>query len=340
MTLPTRPLGRSGMDITVLGIGSWAIGGDDWASGLGRQDDADSVAAIRHAVAGGVNWVDTAPAYGYGHAEEIVGRALRGIPEADRPYVFTKCGLVGDLSDRRKPPVRTMEPAAIRRECDASLRRLGVERIDLYQCHWPDATGVPVEDSWATMLDLVREGKVRALGVSNFDVDLLERCEALGHVDSSQPPFSLLSREAGGEHLAWCAGHETGVIVYSPMKSGLLSGRWSPERSAALDPDDFRRSIPEFQEPLLTRSLALVDALRPVAERHGCSVGAVAVAWTLAWPGVTGAIVGGRSPVQVDGWLGAGRLALEGDDLALIASALETTGAGDGPIAPDRARVG
>jgi aryl-alcohol dehydrogenase-like predicted oxidoreductase len=332
VTLPTRALGRSGMDITVLGIGSWAIGGDDWASGLGRQDDADSVAAIRHAVASGVNWIDTAPAYGYGHAEEVVGRALGGIPEGDRPYVFTKCGLVGDLEDRRKPPVRTLEPATIRHECDASLRRLGVERIDLYQCHWPDSTGVPIEESWDAMLDLVMTGKVRALGVSNFDVDLLTRCEALGHVDSSQPQFSLLSREPADEHIPWCAAHDTGVIAYSPMKSGLLSGRWSPERSTALDPHDFRRSIPDFHEPLLTPSLALVDALRPIAERHGCTVGAVAVAWAVAWPGVTGAIVGGRTPGQVDGWLTAGNLTLDVDDHATITVALQRYASGPGLV--------
>jgi aryl-alcohol dehydrogenase-like predicted oxidoreductase len=334
VSLSTRPLGRTGMDITHVGFGAWAIGGGDWAFGWGAQDDADSVAAIRHAVSRGITWVDTAAVYGLGHSEEIVGRALREIPEGERPLVFTKCGLVWDESDRRAAPRRVLEPDSIRRECDASLRRLDVERIDLYQFHWPDTSGTPVEDSWATMLELIEAGKVRAGGVSNFDVELLERCEAVGHVDSLQPPFSMINRVAGGDVIPWCAEHETGVIVYSPMQSGLLTGRFTRERAESLGEDDWRSESEEFREPRLLRNLELQDALRPVAERHGVTPAAEAVAWTLAWPGVSGAIVGARDPDQVDGWLPAAGLELSEDDLTELAEAIERTGAGDGPVAP------
>lgn len=332
MTLPTRPLGRTGMEITTVGFGAWAVGGP-WAFGWGPQDDDASLAAIRHAVARGVNWIDTAAVYGLGHSEEVVGRALRDLPEADRPLVFTKCGMVwGDPPSPDERPRRVLAPDSIRRECEASLRRLGVERIDLYQFHWPDQSGVAVEDSWATMLELVDEGKVRAVGVSNFDVDLLERCEAVGHVGSAQPPFSLVHRAAGGDVIPWCAEHETGVIVYSPMQSGLLTGRWSKERTASLDDGDWRKSSAEFNGEKLERNLALVDALRPIAARHDTTVAAVAIAWTLSWPGVSGAIVGARSPEQVDGWIGAAGLRLDDGDLREIADAVQRTGAGAGPV--------
>ncbi|HEY8582397.1 MAG TPA: aldo/keto reductase [Capillimicrobium sp.] len=332
MSLPTRPLGRTGMDITTVGFGAWAVGGP-WAFGWGPQDDDASIAAIRHAVSRGVNWVDTAAVYGLGHSEEVVGRALRDLPEADRPLVFTKCGMVwSDPPSPDEQPRRVLEPASIRRECEASLRRLGVERIDLFQFHWPDASGVEVEDSWATMLELVDEGKVRAGGVSNFDVGLLERCEALGHVGTLQPPFSLVNRAAGGDVIPWCAEHDTGVIVYSPMQSGLLTGRWTAERTASLDEGDWRRGSDEFNGERLERNLALVDALRPIAERRGATVAAVAIAWTLSWQGVSGAIVGARTPEQVDGWVGAAELELTVDDLDEIAAAVERTGAGDGPL--------
>lgn len=330
-TLPTRPLGASGLQITTVGFGAWAAGGGGWAFGWGPQDDEVSVAAMRHAVERGVNWIDTAAVYGLGHSEAIVGRLLRELPAADRPYVFTKGGLVWDDADRMKPPARDLRPANVRRECEASLRRLGVERIDLYQFHWPDSTGTAVEDSWGEMARLVDEGKVRLAGVSNFDVALLERCEAVRHVDSLQPPFSLVRRDVAAAELPWCQAHGTGVIVYSPMQSGLLTERFSAERVRALADDDWRRRSPEFQEPRLGRNLALRDALRPVAERHGATVSAVAVAWTTHWPGVTAAIVGARSPEQVDGWLGAATLELTPADLDEIATAVERTGAGSGP---------
>jgi len=339
MTLPTRPLGSSGLDITTVGFGAWAIGGGGWAFGWGPQDDADSLAAMRRALELGINWIDTAAVYGLGHSEELVGRLLRELPSGDRPLVFTKCGLVWDERDRMKEARRVLRPDSIRKECEASLRRLGVERIDLYQFHRPDETGTPVEDSWRAMVRLVEEGKVRAAGVSNFDVPLLERCEAIRHVDSLQPPFSLIRREAAAHEIPWCAGHDTGVIVYSPMQTGLLTDSFTTARVAAMAQDDWRRRGPEFQEPNLCRNLALRDALQPIARRHGATVSAVAVAWTLAWPGVTGAIVGARTAAQVDGWIGAAPLELTAADLDEIAAAITRTGAGTGPTRPVAGRV-
>ena len=334
MSLPKRPLGKSGLEITTVGFGAWAAGGGGWAFGWGPQDDAASVAAIRHAVARGVNWIDTAAVYGLGHSEEVVGRALREIPAAERPLVFTKCGLHWDEADRMKQAKRILSPDSIPRECEASLRRLGVERLDLFQFHWPDESGIPVEESWGALVKLVEQGKVRAAGVSNFGVPLLERCEAVRHVDSLQPPFSAIRRGVAAAEIPWCAAHGTGVIVYSPMQSGLLTDAFSEERMQALAADDWRRRAPECQPPKLQRNLALRDALRPIAQTRGVAVGALAVAWTLAWPGVSGAIVGARSPEQVDGWIAAADLRLEPAELDAIAAALERTGAGGGPLRP------
>jgi aryl-alcohol dehydrogenase-like predicted oxidoreductase len=338
--LPTRPLGTSGLSITTVGFGAWAIGGGDWSYGWGPQDDDDSIAAMRHAVEGGINWIDTAAVYGLGHSEEVVGRLLRALPPDGRPLVFTKCGMVWDQRDRSAEPRRILTPGSIRAECEASLRRLGVERIDLYQFHWPDTIGTPVEDSWRVMVELVEAGKVRAIGVSNFSVDLLERCERIRHVDSCQPPFSLIRRDAGADVIPWCAAHRTGVIGYSPMQSGILTDRFSAERVASLAADDWRRRSAEFQTPRLERNIALRDALRPIAARHRTTVSAVAIAWTLAWPGVTGAIVGARSPEQVDGWIDAAALRLTDEDLDEIAGALERTGAGRGPTVVGRVPAG
>ena len=333
-TLPQRRLGRTGPEITRVGFGAWAIGGGGWAFGWGPQDDDDAIAAMRHAIERGINWIDTAAAYGLGHSEELVGRAIHDFALTDRPYVFTKCGLVWDERNPMAPPRRILQPESIRRECEDSLRRLDVEQIDLYQFHWPDETGTPVEDSWSEMVRLVEEGKVRWIGVSNFDTDLLERCERIRHVDSLQPPFSLIRRDSAEKEIPWAAAHGTGVIVYSPMQSGLLTDRWTMERVAALAPDDWRRQSSEFQSPGIERNLALRDALRPIAERHETTVAAVAVAWTLAWPGVTGAIVGARSPEQIDGWIDAAWLELTQEDLDDIAFAIERTGAGSGPRRP------
>jgi aryl-alcohol dehydrogenase-like predicted oxidoreductase len=342
MTLPTRPLGRSGLEITVLGAGTWAIGGGNWKYGWGQQDDASSVRAIRRALEHGVNWIDTAAVYGRGHAEEMVREALAGMPEDERPYIFTKCGLRWSDSDPFGEPQRNLTPDSIRMECEASLRRLRVERIDVYQFHWSDLLGTPVEESWAVMASLVDEGKVRAPAVSNFDVELLERCEAIRHVDSLQPPFSLIDRAAAGL-IEWCAANETGVVCYSPLQSGLLTDSFSEQRVALMDPRDWRRwhtgQSADFNEPKLSRNLALRDSLRPIAERHGTTVAAVALAWTLAWPGLTGAIVGARSADQVDGWIDGATLTLTDEDLDEIQAAIERTGAGQGPVRPPQKLV-
>lgn len=334
--LPQIAFGATGMTITSVGFGAWAVGGADWAFSWGPQDDAASIAAIRHAVARGVNWIDTAAVYGLGHSEEIVAHALADLPAADRPYVFTKGGLVWDERDRRAPARRVGEPASLRREIDASLRRLRVDQIDLYQMHWPAEDGVPLEDYWGALLAFKAEGKARAVGLSNHGAGALARAERMGHVDTLQPPFSAISRDAAETELPWCDVHNTGVIVYSPMQSGLLSGAFSRARLAALAPDDWRSRAAEFAPGAVDRNLALADALRPIARRHETTVAAVAVAWTLAWPGVSGAIVGARSPAQVDGWLPAAHLRLTGVDLDEIAAAIERTGAGSGPRRPDR----
>jgi aryl-alcohol dehydrogenase-like predicted oxidoreductase len=334
MTLPTRPLGTSDLQITRVGFGAWAIGGGDWAYGWGPQDDADSVAAMRHAIGLGINWIDTAAIYGLGHSEVVVGKLLKQIPAADRPLIFTKCGMVWDEKNRMADAKRTLEPRSIKRECEASLKRLGVERIDLYQFHWPDSDGLPVGPSWQAMVDLQQEGKVRAIGVCNFSPELLDGCEAVRHVDSLQPPFSMIRRDTGGSSIPWAHAHDTGVIVYSPMQSGILNDRFSLERVAQLTQGDWRRRTREFNPPNVHKNIELRDALKPVAKRHGATVADVAIAWTLAWPGVTGAIVGARTAEQVDGWVGAATLELTKEDLAEIEKAITATGAGTGPKTP------
>lgn len=333
--LPTTRLGRTGMDITRVGFGAWAVGGGDWAFAWGPQDDDEAIAAIRHAVESGINWIDTAAVYGLGHSEEIVARALHDLPEEDRPYVFTKGGLIWDSSDRRVPARRVGAPESLRREVEASLRRLDVDRIDLYQMHWPADDGTKLEEYWQTFLDLKTEGKVRAVGLSNHDVAQLARAEALGHVDSLQPPFSAIRRDAAADVLPWAEEHETGVIVYSPMESGLLTGAFDAERVATLPEDDWRRTSPRFTTDLDT-NLAVAEALASVAQRHGVPQPAAAVAWVLAFPGVTGAIVGARSPKQVDGWLAAARLTFTDEDFDEVATAMAGSGAGAGPRRPAR----
>ena len=334
MSLPIRPLGSSGFHITTVGFGSWAIGGGGWSFGWGPQDDAESIATMRHALELGINWIDTAAVYGLGHSEEVVGKLLGVLPASERPLVFTKCGLTWDANNPMQVAKRILKPETIRRECEASLRRLGVERIDLYQFHWPDEIGTPIEDSWGAMVKLIEEGKVRAAGVSNFNVELLEGCAAIRHVDSLQPLFSMVSRSAAEKLLPWCKNHETGVICYSPMQSGILTDGFTAERVAKMASDDWRRRGPEFQEPALSRNLALRDTLRAIAARHGASVSSVAIAWTLAWPGLSGAIVGARTPAQVDGWIQAATLELTQEDLAEIAGAIAKTQAGSGPSQP------
>ena len=329
-----RTLGRSGPELSAVGFGSWAVGGP-WKFGWGPVDDGESVAAIRYAVEQGVNWVDTAAVYGLGHSEEVVGRAVVPFSAGEDVFVFTKCGR--NWVGRPEGVIENdLRPASIRAECEDSLRRLGLERIDLYQIHWPDwTTGTALDESWGTMAELVDEGKARWIGVSNFDVEQLERCEAVRHVDSVQPPLSLLARGVRTTVLPWAAEHGTGVLVYSPMGSGLLTGAFDAERIASLDPDDWRRHSPFFSEPLLGRNLALVEHLRPLAEQLGTTLPALAVAWALAQPGVTAAIVGARLPRHIDGWLPGAQLELGEPELREIVEAIADTEAGsDAPPTP------
>ncbi|MFI0937308.1 aldo/keto reductase [Streptomyces sp. NPDC021020] len=344
-SMDTVPLGRTGLHISRLGFGSWAVSGSNWSYGWGDTDDAESIEAIRHAVRAGVNWIDTAAVYGHGHSEELVGKAVAGLAADERPYLFTKVGLVWDPADPSAAPLRTMRPDSVRREVEDSLRRLGAEHIDLYQVHWPDTGEVlgegsgpapveatPLEVYWQVMADLKAEGKVRAIGLSNHAPALLDAAERIAHVDVVQPPFSAINRSAADE-VAWAAAHGTGVIAYSPLQSGLLTGTFSAERVAGLPADDWRRAHPDFTTAL-PANLALADALRPIAARHGASVTEVALAWTLAWPGLTAAIVGARTPAQVDGWRDAASLRLTRADLDEVAAAITATGAGTGPARP------
>lgn len=323
--LARRALGSSGLEITTVGFGAWAAGGGGWSFGWGPQDDEASMGAMRRALEHGVNWIDTAAVYGLGHSEEVVGRVLKEMPAGERPFVFTKCGLIWDPERPMVVSARVLRPDSIRAECEESLRRLGVERIDLYQFHWPDESGVPIEDSWAEMARLVEAGKVRLAGLSNFTTPLLDRCEAIRHVDSLQSPYSLIRRGLADREIPWCRDHGTGVLCYSPMQSGILTESFSKARVESLAPDDWRRRSPEFGEPKLSMNIALRDALRPIAERHDTTVSVVAVAWTLSTPGVTAAIVGARSAQQVDGWIDAGRISLTSEDRAEIAAAVERT---------------
>ncbi|MBF6213187.1 aldo/keto reductase [Nocardia puris] len=341
-----RPFGDTGIDITPLGFGTWVLAGAGWQYSWGATDDDASIAAVRHAVAAGLNWIDTAPAYGLGHAEELVGRALADIPEDERPYLFTKTGLIWEEGDDRSgPPRRVVRPDTVRRELEDSLRRLRVDHIDLFQVHWPDTgtrfvygaeaevgDATPLAEYWQAMADLKKEGKVRAIGLSNHAVAQLEEAEGIAHVDAIQPPFSVITRSAAPE-IAWAHGNGTGVIVYSPLQSGLLTGTFTEERARGLGAGDWRASHPDFTTGL-SANLALVDALRPIAARHGVPVAQVALAWALAWPGVTGAIVGARTAGQIDEWVGAGDLVLTAEDQAEIATAIVATGAGSGPARP------
>jgi len=317
-----KQLGNSDMMITPIGIGAWAMGGGGWQFAWGPQDDNASIEAIHAALDAGINWIDTAAVYGLGHSEEVVAAALKG--RRDRPYVFTKCSLVWDEARQIR---HSLKAASIRREAEASLRRLRVDAIDLYQVHWPaqpaDGPSPDVEEGWRTLVDLRREGKVRHIGVSNFNVGHLERAGAVAPVASLQPPYSMLRRGIEREILPYCSQHNIGVLAYSPMVSGLLGGTMTRERIAAMPQDDWRKTQHrDFQEPQLTRNLKLVERLRDIGRRHGRSPGEVAIAWTLRHPAVTAAIVGARSAAQVDGFIGAADFRLSPGELAEIDQAL------------------
>jgi aryl-alcohol dehydrogenase-like predicted oxidoreductase len=337
--MPLRRLGQTDMKITPVGFGAWALGGGEWAAGWGSQDDEDSIAAIRHAVERhGINWIDTAAVYGLGRSEAVVGEALRRMRPDARPFVFTKCGLIWDDSDPHAFPKRIGRPDSLRYEVESSLRRLGIDRIDLYQMHWPAQDGTPITEYWQALLDLKAEGKVRAVGLSNHDAAQLAAANAVGHVDTLQPPFSAIERGVAESVLPWCEAHGTGVIVYSPMQAGLLTGGFTEIRAANLGEDDWRSRNENFRGEKLQRNLALAEALKPIAERHGVPVAAVAIAWVLSWPAVTGAIVGARSPEQVDGWVGGAQLTLSPQELDEVAATIRLTGAGRGPERPAEAR--
>jgi aryl-alcohol dehydrogenase-like predicted oxidoreductase len=309
--MKTKQLGNSDLFITPVGYGSWAIGGSGWQFAWGKQNDNDSVAAIHRALDLGVNWIDTAAVYGLGHSEEVVARALAGYT-GPRPYVFTKCGLRWDAKGQTH---RVLTAASIRQECEDSLRRLKVDSIDLYQIHWPVENVNELEEGWSTMAELQREGKARWIGVSNFNVEQMKRAQAIAPITSLQPPYSLVHTDVEAEILPFCERERIGVIVYSPMASGLLTGAMTRERISKLPEDDWRKHHPDYNEPGLSAHLALVERLRAVGNRRGYAPGAVAIAWTLRHPAVTGAIVGARKPDQVDEVVAAAAIHLSQLDL-------------------------
>ena len=312
LIMKKRRLGTTDMEITPVGFGCWAIGGANWAYGWGSQSDRDAIEAIEKAVELGINWIDTAAVYGLGHAEELVGNALRGLDE--KPFVFTKCGLVWD---ENRAIGNNLKADSIRRECEASLQRLGTDRIDLYQIHWPNPDA-EIEEGWREMARLQEEGLVRHIGVSNFNVAQMERAASIAPIASLQPPYSMLRRAIETEILPWCEQHDIGVIVYSPMLSGMLTGAMTRERALSLPADDWRRNNKEFQEPRLSANLELVELLRRIGKQHNASPGQVAIAWTLRHPAVTAAIVGGRTAAQVEGTAGAASLMLSEQEIAQI----------------------
>jgi aryl-alcohol dehydrogenase-like predicted oxidoreductase len=309
-------LGTSNLWLTSIGLGAWAIGGNGGPFSWGAQDDEASIAAIHRAIELGANWIDTAPVYGLGHSEEIVGRAVK--ESSVKPFIFTKCGMV--WNEKREIKRTLLE---IRREVEGSLRRLQVETIDLYQIHWP-IEDQDIEEGWSTMADLQREGKVRHIGVSNFSVAQMERCISIAPIVSLQPPYSMINRSVEAEILPFCLDHSIGVINYAPMHSGLLTGAMSKERVANLPADDFRRGAKNYLEPLLSRNLAIADLLKSIGSRHGVSAGVVAIAWTLCNKAITAAIVGARSPEQVEGIWPATRFRLANEEKDEIDAFLES----------------
>jgi aryl-alcohol dehydrogenase-like predicted oxidoreductase len=322
--MQTRKLRNSDLHITPVGYGAWAVGGSGWQFAWGSQDDNDSIAAIHRSLELGVNWIDTAAVYGLGHSEEVVARALKSW-SGPRPYVFTKCGLRWDANGQVQ---KVLSADSIRRELEDSLRRLSVDVIDLYQIHWPpDPDSPALEEGWSTLAALQHEGKVRWIGVSNFNVQQLKRAQAIAPVTSLQPPYSLVHREIEDEMLPYCLREGIGVIVYSPMASGLLTGAMTRERASRLPKDDWRKGHPDFTEPNLSRNLALVERMREIAKRHNRSIGEVAIAWTLHHPAVTGAIVGARNARQAEGVMRAGDLRLNDKEVNELEDFFEETAA-------------
>ena len=315
--METRRLGNSDLMITPIGIGAWAIGGSGWTWSWGPQNDNDSITAIHEALDRGINWIDTAAVYGLGHSEEVVKQALRG--RNHRPYVFTKCERTWDENGKLGG---TLKAASIRRECEDSLRRLGVDVIDLYQIHWPEPDA-DIEEGWTEMARLKEAGKIRHIGVSNFNVAQMKRAAAIAPITSLQPPYSMLARDVENSMLPFALRNDIGVIVYSPMYSGLLSGGMTRQRISSLPAEDWRLQNPNFREPLLSHNLRLVELLKEVGRRHGRTAGEVAIAWTLHNPAVTGAIVGVRNPKQVAGVIGAGSFRLSSKEFEEIEEALQ-----------------
>jgi aryl-alcohol dehydrogenase-like predicted oxidoreductase len=315
--MKTRQLGTSDLNITPLGIGAWAIGGGGWNGSMGPQNEADSIPAIHAALDHGLNWIDTAALYGLGHSEEVVARAIKG--RTPRPYVFTKCERVWDADGAIGA---CLKAESVRRECEDSLRRLQTDVIDLYQIHWPEPDA-NIEEGWAELARLQKEGKVRYIGVSNFSVSQMKRAQAIAPITSLQPPYSIVTRKIEKEILPFASQHSIGVIVYSPMSAGLLTGSMTRERVANFAAEDWRRNLPNFQEPLLSRNLKLVESLREIGTRHGRTSGEVAIAWTLKNPAVTGAIVGFRSVKQVSGIIGSAEFLLLPSEMAEIEDALK-----------------
>jgi len=319
--MQTRQLGNSDLHITLVGFGAWALGGSGWQFSWGAQNDNDSIAAIHRALELGVNWIDTAPVYGLAHSEDVVGRAVKGW-SGSRPYIFTKCGLRWNSAGTVQ---KILKKESIRQETEDSLRRLQVDVIDLYQIHWPpEPDSSDLEEAWSTLAELKREGKVRWIGVSNFSVKQIRRAKAIAPITSLQPPYSLINRAIEEDILPYCLREGIGVIVYSPMASGLLTGAMTHERAAKLPKDDWRSRDPEFREPKLSRNLELVDRLREIASRHNRLPGEVAIAWTLRNPAVTGVIVGARNARQANGVLRAGELRLSDKEVNEIEEFLES----------------
>ncbi len=310
--MQTKQLGNSSLSLTSVGVGAWAIGGGGWAFGWGPQDDNESIAGIRAAIDAGMNWIDTAAVYGLGHSEDMVGRALEGMTK--RPYIFTKCERTWN-SDRQI--VKCLKADSVKKECEDSLRRMKLDVIDLYQIHWPEPEE-DIEEGWTAMAELQRQGKVRYIGVSNFNVAQMKRAQSIAPITSLQPPYSMLVRGIEEEILPYAGANNIGVISYSPMRNGLLMGSMKRERVAAFPSDDFRRNLPDFQEPKLTRNLALAEELRAIGSAHGRTPGEVAIAWVLRRQEVTAAIVGVRGPSQVPGVAGAMEFRLTAREVAKI----------------------